>query len=79
MFLKIKVYCKQHLLSGAIYTSQLASENRQKTSQGCEHFAQTLSYNIHPKLKNRHVLEQEILLPTRTTCLHQKNGKKKEC
>ena len=31
-------------LSGAIYTSQLASENRQKTSQGCEHFAQTLSY-----------------------------------
>ena len=64
-------------LSGAIYTSQLASENRQKAPQGCEHFARTLSYNIHPKLKKRNVLEPEILLPTMPTCLRQKNVKKK--
>ena len=64
-------------LNGAIYTSQLASENRQKTSQGCERFAQTLSYNIHPKLKKRNVLEPEILFPTMPTCLRPKNVKKK--
>ena len=41
-----------------------------------------LSHNIHPKPRNlkkkkkRHVLEQEILLLTRPSCLRQKNAKK---
>ena len=34
-------------LSRALYTFQLAAENRLKIPQGCEHFAQTLSHNIH--------------------------------
>ena len=48
--------------------------------KGVEVFTQTFSHDIHSKLKKkRNVLEQEILLPMRPTCLRQKNVKKKEC
>ena len=40
-----------------------------------EVFTQT-SHITHQKLKKRHVLEHEILLPSRPTCIRQKNVKK---
>ena len=63
--------CHQHEIS--------QKEQVNPELKAVEVFTQTFSNSIHPKLKKRHVLEEEILMPTRTICLRQKNAKKKEC